>query len=150
MDDAQTKLDLAKSAFDNTANRQYQTVSGSGLAQAQAQVNSIKVQISNSTISSPISGVVTNRNINSGEMARWAALLMSIADRCDLKLQGNVSQEDVVRLTGGRSPERGRGRDPRGNLRGKDHSRWGQWRHRRAVLPRCRELEKRRPSAWPA
>jgi HlyD family secretion protein len=102
LDDAQTKIELAKSAFDN-ASRQYQTVSGSGLAQAQAQVNSIKVQISNSTISSPISGVVTNRSLNSGEMATIGGPLMSIADVSTLKLQGNVSQEDVVRLTLGDS-----------------------------------------------
>jgi HlyD family secretion protein len=102
LDDAQTKLDLAKNAFDN-ASRQYQTVSGSGLAQAQAQVNFIKVQISNSTITSPITGIVTNRNINAGEITSMSSPLFSIADVATLKLQGNVSQEDVVRISvGGR------------------------------------------------
>jgi len=102
LDDAQTRIDLAKNAFDN-ASRQYQTVNGSGLAQAQAQVNSITVQISNSTITSPISGVVTNRNLNAGEMATMSGPLISVADVSILKLQGNVSQEDVVRLTPGDS-----------------------------------------------
>ena len=74
LDDAQTKLDLAKAAYE-TASRQYQTVSGSGLAQAQAQVNFIKVQISNSTITSPISGIVTNRNINPGEITSMSSPL---------------------------------------------------------------------------
>jgi RND family efflux transporter MFP subunit len=97
LDDAQTKLDLAKTAFDN-ANRQYQTVTGSTLAQAEAQVNFIKVQISNSTIISPISGIVTNRNINPGEITSMTSSLLSIADVAILKLQGNVSQEDVVRI----------------------------------------------------
>jgi HlyD family secretion protein len=100
LDDAQTKLDLAKAAFD-TATHQYQTVSGSGLAQAQAQVNLIKVQISNSTITSPGSGIVTNRNINPGEITSVSSPLFTIADVATLKLQGNVSQEDVVRLTVG-------------------------------------------------
>lgn len=102
LDDAQTKLDLAKTAFDNS-NRQYQTITGSGLAQAEAQVNFIKVQISNSTITSPLSGIVTNRNINPGEITSMSTPLLSIADVATLKLQGNVSQDDVVRIpVGGR------------------------------------------------
>ncbi|HVO40171.1 MAG TPA: efflux RND transporter periplasmic adaptor subunit [Spirochaetia bacterium] len=100
LDDAQTKLDLAKSAFDN-ANHQFQTVSGSGVAQAEAQANFIRVQISNSTLTSPIDGIVTNRNINPGEITTLSSPLMAIADTATLKLQGNVSQEDVVRLSVG-------------------------------------------------
>lgn len=100
LDDAQTKLDLAKSAFDN-AERQYQTVSGSGVAQADAQANFIRVQISNSTITSPITGIVTNRNINPGEITSVNSVLMSIADTATLKLQGNLSQEDIVHLSVG-------------------------------------------------
>jgi RND family efflux transporter MFP subunit len=100
LDDAQTKLDLAKSAFDN-ASHQYQTVSGSGVAQAEAQVNFIKVQISNSTITSPISGIITNRNINPGEITSTSSPLMSVADTATLKLQGNISQEDIVHLSVG-------------------------------------------------
>jgi HlyD family secretion protein len=100
LDDAQTKLDLAKSAADN-AGRQYQTVSGSGLAQAEAQANFIRVQISNSTITSPINGIVTNRNINPGEITSVNTPLLSVADTATLKLQGNVSQEDVVHLSVG-------------------------------------------------
>ncbi len=100
LDDAQTKLDLAKSAFDD-AGRRYQTISGSGVQQAQAQVNYIRVQISNSTITSPISGVVTNRNINPGEITSTNSSLLSIADTATLKLQGNLSQEDIVRVAVG-------------------------------------------------
>ena len=97
LDDAQTKLDLARAAFD-TASHQYQTVSGSGIAQAQAQVNLIRVQISNSTITSPIDGIVTNRNINPGEITSVSSPLFTVADVATLKLQGNVSQDDVVRM----------------------------------------------------
>jgi len=100
LDDAQTKLDLAKSAFDN-ASQQYATVSDSGVAQATAQVNLIRVQISNSTITSPISGVITNRNINLGEITSLSTPLMSVAETATLKLQGNLSQEDVVHLSVG-------------------------------------------------
>jgi len=100
LDDAQTKLDLAKSAFDN-ASQQYNTVSHSGVAQAEAQVNFIRVQISNSTITSPIAGVVTNRNINPGEITSLSSPLLSVADTATLKLQGNLSQEDIVHLSVG-------------------------------------------------
>ena len=64
-------------------------------------MNFIKVQISNSTITSPISGIVTNRNINPGEITSMSSPLLSIADVATLKLQGNVSQEDVVRIAVG-------------------------------------------------
>ena len=117
LDDAQTKLDLARAAFD-TATRQYQTVSGSGLAQAQAQVNLIKVQISNSTITSPVSGIVTNRNINPGEITSMSTPLFTIADVATLKLQGNVSQDDVVRLSVGKQGDGGRGRAFQSSLPG--------------------------------
>jgi RND family efflux transporter MFP subunit len=99
-DDAQTKLDLAKAAFDN-ANRQYQTVGGSGLAQAEAQANLIRVQISNSTITSPISGTVVSRNLTLGELTSTSSPIMTIADTANLKLQGNVPQSDVFHLTVG-------------------------------------------------
>ena len=95
LDDAHTKLELAKAAYDN-AERQFQTVGGSGIAQADAQVNLIKVQISNSLITSPIAGTVTNRNINVGEMTSPNASLMTIADTSNLKFQGNASQDAVI------------------------------------------------------
>lgn len=100
IDDAQTKLDLAKTAYDN-AQRQYQTVGVSTLAQAEAQANLISVQISNSQIASPISGTVTNRNINPGELSSPSAPLMTIADTTNLKLQGDLSQDDVLAIRDG-------------------------------------------------
>jgi len=100
LDDAKDRLQLAQAAL-QSANRQYRTVSGSGLAQAEAQENYIRVQLSNSTITSPIDGIVTNRNVNPGEIAPLSAPLMAIADTSSLKLQGNVPQEAVVRLAVG-------------------------------------------------
>jgi HlyD family secretion protein len=97
IDDARTKLDLAEAAYDN-AQRQYQTVGGSGLAQAEAQAELIRVQISNGEIASPISGRVTNRNVNPGELSSPASSLMTIADTDDLKLQGNLSQDEVLAI----------------------------------------------------
>ncbi len=72
-----------------------------GSRRREAQVNFIKVQISNSTITSPISGIVTNRNINPGEITSTNTPLFTVAELATLKLQGNVSQDDVVRLSVG-------------------------------------------------
>jgi HlyD family secretion protein len=100
LDDAQDRLQLAQAALDN-AKRQYRTASGPGLAQAEAQENLVRVQISNSLITSPLTGIVTNRNINPGELAAPGALLMTVADTYTLKLEGNAPQEAVVRLAAG-------------------------------------------------
>jgi HlyD family secretion protein len=100
IDDAQAKLDLAKTAFDNSQ-RQYQTVGVSGLAQAEAQANLIRVQISNGEIASPIAGMVTNRNVNPGELSSPSSPLMTIADTVNLRLQGNLSQDEVLAIKEG-------------------------------------------------
>ena len=107
LDDAQTKLDLAKTAYDN-ASRQYQTVSGSGLAQAEAQVNFIKVQISNSTITSPIGGIVTNRNINPGEITSDEHAAVHRRGRGDAQAPGQRVPGGRGAHRGGRQGERGR------------------------------------------
>jgi len=94
MDDAQNKLELAQSAYQN-AKTQYQLLSGSGLAQAKARIELIQVQISNTTIASPIDGVVTNKNVNPGELVTTGSPVMTVADTSTLKLQGTVSQDAV-------------------------------------------------------
>jgi len=100
MDDAQTKLELARTAYDN-AQKQYSNASTSGFAQAEAQANLIRVQISNSTILSPIDGTVVSRAINTGELAAPTQPLMSIADTVHLKFQGNASQDEILLLKEG-------------------------------------------------
>lgn len=100
LDDAQTKLRVSQTAFENAA-QQYQLLSSSSLAQAQAQENLIRVQISNGVIVSPIGGVVTNRNVNPGEVASMNTPLMTIADTSMLKLQGNVAQAIATLLAPG-------------------------------------------------
>jgi len=100
LDDAVKQLDLAK--------KQYDIATGSAQKQAQASVNTaraninnIKVQLDNATITSPINGIITNRNINPGEIASPGATLLTIADVSSLKLRGTVSQEVVPLLREG-------------------------------------------------
>ncbi|MEW8958826.1 MAG: efflux RND transporter periplasmic adaptor subunit [Moorella sp. (in: firmicutes)] len=109
LDDAQTKLDQAKNGYATAAKqfeatkKQYEAVSGAGLAQAEAAANTIRVNMSNAVITSPITGVITNRNINPGEMAAPTSPqpLLTIADTATLKLQGTVGQEAVPLLAVG-------------------------------------------------
>ncbi|MDN5344627.1 MAG: hypothetical protein PWQ18_738 [Clostridia bacterium] len=109
LDDAQTKLEQAKNGYTaaskqyEAAKKQYEIAAGSGLAQAEAAVNTIKVNMSNASVTSPISGLVTNRNINPGEMAAPTSPLplLAIADTSTLKLQGTVGQEVVPLLATG-------------------------------------------------
>ena len=93
-DDVQNKYQLAKNGYQNALS-QYQLLSGSSLAEAKAQANLVQVQINDGTIVSPIDGVVTNRDVNPGEVVNMGVPLMTVADTSTLKLQGTVSQNAV-------------------------------------------------------
>lgn len=102
LEDATTRLDLAK--------KQYEIAAGSAQKQAQASVNTaqaninnIKVQLENAVITSPISGIITNRNISPGEIASPGTALLMIADTSILKLKGTVSQEVIPLLQAGQN-----------------------------------------------
>lgn len=99
-DDAQNRLTLAQSAYQN-AEQKYELLTGSSLAQAKARLDLIDVQISESIVTSPLTGVVTNRNINPGELVGRSAPVMTVADTRTLKLQGTVSQGVVPLLSVG-------------------------------------------------
>jgi RND family efflux transporter MFP subunit len=101
IDDANSKVELTQRALE-AAKLQYKTLSESGLDQANAQEDVVKSNISNSIIRSPITGVITNRNINPGELTSTTTALFSIAAIDSLKLQGTVSQDVVSLLSGGR------------------------------------------------
>lgn len=55
-------------------------VSEAQVKSAQAALNTAQVQLQNGTIASPVSGVVTAKNINSGELATVGAPLLSIVN----------------------------------------------------------------------
>lgn len=91
----QKSYDLAKSQYDSSV------TSGSGAAKA--SVDSINVQIQNTTIKSPISGVVLNKNISVGETASVGNPLLTVADMSVLKLNGTVPQEALPYIKKGDS-----------------------------------------------
>ncbi|MGE5677855.1 MAG: efflux RND transporter periplasmic adaptor subunit [Pseudomonadota bacterium] len=104
---SQTQMDDAKNKLDQ-ATKQYENVTGSVKDQAQASIstananiNSVRVQLENSVIKSPISGIIVNKNINAGEIASATAAspIMTIADTSVLKLKGTIGQEMLPLLT---------------------------------------------------
>jgi RND family efflux transporter MFP subunit len=100
LDDAQSKVELTQRAWES-AKLQYKTLNESGLAQAMAQADVVRSNMANSTLRSPIDGVITNRNINPGELTNPQAVLFSVAEIDRLKLQGTVSQDVVSLLENG-------------------------------------------------
>lgn len=101
LDDATSKVQLTQRALES-AKLQYKTLNESGLGQAQAQVDVVKSNLANSTLRSPIDGVVTNRNINPGELTNPQTALFTVAEIGRLKLQGTVSQDVISLMEEGR------------------------------------------------
>ncbi|MGB9661023.1 MAG: efflux RND transporter periplasmic adaptor subunit [Moorellaceae bacterium] len=114
LDDAETRLKQAQKQYEadlkqyelyqkqqESAEKQYAIATGPGLAQAEAAKNAIQVQMSNAEITSPLTGIVTNRYIQPGEVAGAGVTLLTVAETTMLKLQGTVSQEVVPLLAVG-------------------------------------------------
>lgn len=114
LDDAETRLKQAQKQYEadlkqyelyqkqqESAEKQYAIATGPGLAQAEAAKNAIQVQMSNAEITSPLTGIVTNRYIHPGEVAGAGVTLLTVAETTMLKLQGTVSQEVVPLLAVG-------------------------------------------------
>ena len=91
---SQSALDSAQSSYD-VAKAQYEGSTASAVRQAQASVDNIRTQINDSYVTSPISGVVTNKNVNAGESVIYGTVLATIADTDTLKLKGIISQQSA-------------------------------------------------------
>ena len=90
------------SASAAAANNSVNTVNAA-VEVAQANINIIYVQIKAATFKAPIDGIVTNRNINPGELATAGAQLMTIIEQGSVKLKGTVSQSALPLLSAGQS-----------------------------------------------
>jgi RND family efflux transporter MFP subunit len=99
LDEAESKLEAAKKKYQDLLKKS--EAANQTIAAQQAACEVITTQISNSRIISPISGVITNRNINPGELAAPGVPLLTIADLGALKLEGTVAQEVVPFLSVG-------------------------------------------------
>lgn len=71
------------------------------VAQAQAQVELIKTNIKNSVIRAPISGIISSKQINPGEMCQAGAMLGSIVNVDKVKLVIDVPEDDINKIKDG-------------------------------------------------
>lgn len=88
---AKVQLDADQKAYD-LAKSQYDASTASGVSGAKASVDSIRAQVDNAIIKSPIPGVVISSNITIGETATVGSPLVTVADMSSLKLKGTISQ----------------------------------------------------------
>lgn len=68
---------------------------------AQAQVDLIKQQIADGHLISPVSGVITRKNLNEGEFVNTGVSIATVTDISTLKSSVMVSEKDVYRLKEG-------------------------------------------------
>ncbi len=68
------------------------------VAQAQAAVGILDVQIAHLTLTAPIAGVVTSRDAEVGESATAGAPLLTIADLTDLRLVIYVPEDQIGQI----------------------------------------------------
>lgn len=71
------------------------------IRQFEAQLNKARADFANSVIRSPISGVVTARNVNPGEMASPAQPVVSLANLDTVLVEAGVGEEQVNNLKAG-------------------------------------------------
>ncbi|KZL89425.1 efflux RND transporter periplasmic adaptor subunit [Clostridium magnum] len=105
LDKAKLTLDTAslelKNAQDNLNLLQQNsgsTQAVAAVAQSQANLNSTQVQISNATIASPISGVVSAKNVDVGSIASGTSGTVTIIDISSLKAQITVPDKVIGKL----------------------------------------------------
>lgn len=111
---AKVKLDAAESQYDtlngpttkqakyssNAASNNVNTAQAA-VAVAEASVNLLLLQMENTSITSPVDGIVATRSINAGELASVSVPLMTIIETDILKLKGTVSQSMLPQLQEG-------------------------------------------------
>ncbi len=90
--DISSKYDLAKKQYENAAGP-LQNQALAAIENAKASINTLNVQKENSTIISPIDGVLVSGDIQSGEIVSPGMSLLSIADLSTLKMKGTIAQE---------------------------------------------------------
>ncbi len=105
LDEARTKYNVAKSAYDLALNSLQQKTWENEIALAEAQVrqaeatlNLTKAQLANLTITSPLNGGVTKRYVDPGTMVKDTTPILTIMDLAEVKMVVNVTEREFVRL----------------------------------------------------
>jgi RND family efflux transporter MFP subunit len=99
---------LAKQALDDAESRYLAAeaqidLSKAQLAQAEARLSELKINLQNTTVTSPVDGFVGKRNVDAGAMVSQNTPLVSVVDISKLKMVVNVVEKDVRLVTVGDS-----------------------------------------------
>jgi len=113
---AQTNLDrsrnlferqlIPKQTFDDTDSRYQAAVAQLDLAraqfaQAQARLDELKINLSNTNITSPVSGFVGKRSLDPGAWVTPNAPFISVVDIGIVRFVANIVEKDIRRITSG-------------------------------------------------
>jgi HlyD family secretion protein len=105
LDEAQTRYNVAKAAYDLAQNNLRQrtweneiALAEAQLRQAQAQLDLAQAQLANLTIHSPMDGMVTKRHVDPGAMVRDVSPILTLMDVNVVKMMVNVIEKEFVLL----------------------------------------------------
>ena len=97
---------LAKQALDDAESRYLASVAQLDLSKAQlsqndARLQELRINLQNTTVSSPVDGFVGKRNVDPGAMVNTNTAIASVVDISRLKLVVNVVEKDLRMVTAG-------------------------------------------------
>jgi RND family efflux transporter MFP subunit len=97
---------IPKQTFDDTDARFQASVAQLDLAraqfsQAQARLDELKINLSNTTISSPVSGFIGKRALDPGAWVTPNSSFISVVDIGIVRLVANIVEKDIRRITAG-------------------------------------------------
>ena len=97
---------LAKQALDDAESRYLASVAQLDLSKAQlsqndARLQELRINLQNTTVSSPVDGFVGRRNVDPGAMVNTNTAIASVVDISRLKLIVNVVEKDLRMVTAG-------------------------------------------------
>jgi HlyD family secretion protein len=97
---ARNQYEIAQKHLETQPVAKEQSVKGASAQRdaAKARIESAQAQLSYSRVTSPISGVVTDRPIYTGEMASNSTPMITIMDLSQIVARAHVSQEEAAQL----------------------------------------------------